>query len=376
MKTQVTTPDGHTIGLSSSPSLIRKCLLLSLFALILLAAVPARSSEPTHPAVDVQVVTDEADAVLAILAKRKAGEAVAGADWQRLFSSEGYVRLKKRETGMGRPFEDSDFRGFVLSEELAARTGSLTETLAKWTKTDASAAARRALAYLPDGARIRAKIYPVIKPRDNSFVFEVKTDPAIFLYLDPAVTAEQFENTLAHELHHIGNGGSCPSATVEAEISRLPEGARTALLWMGAFGEGLAMLAAAGGPDIHPHAVSKAEDKERWDRDVARFPEDLRKVEAFFQDVLAGRLDEEGARKAAASFYGETQGPWYTVGWKMAAAVEKTFGRQRLVESFCDPRKLLAAYNEAARKDGTLPLWSEEVVKALAAGGPRHTVGY
>src|ERR671927_436895 len=69
---------------------------------------------------------------------------------------------------------------------------------------DANRAARRALAYLPKNAYIRAKIYPVIKPRENSFVFEVKTDPAIFLYLDPAVGQKKFENTLAHELHHIG----------------------------------------------------------------------------------------------------------------------------------------------------------------------------
>jgi hypothetical protein len=30
-------------------------------------------------------------------------------DWQRIFQSEGYVRLKKRETPMQRSFEDSDF---------------------------------------------------------------------------------------------------------------------------------------------------------------------------------------------------------------------------------------------------------------------------
>ena len=78
---------------------------------------------------------------------------------------------------------------------------------------------------------------------------------------------------------------------------------------MGAFGEGIAMLAAAGGPDIHPHAAGKAEDRERWDRDVARFPEDLRKLDAFFRDVLSGKLSEdEAARKLAGE--GETPPSW------------------------------------------------------------------
>lgn len=334
----------------------------------LACAIPAFSADaPIAPAADVQVVADEADAVLAIVARKKVDQPVAEADWQRLFASEGYVRLKKRDAGMGRPIEDADFRAFVLSDDLAARADSLAATLAKWRGADVSGAARRALAYLPAGAHIRAKVYPVIKPRDNSFVFEVKTDPAIFLYLDPSVAADKLENTVAHELHHIGYGGSCPPPAVEKQIARLPQANRTALHWMGGFGEGLAMLAAAGGPDIHPHSVSKQEDRERWDRDVARFPEDLRKVESFFRDILAGRLDEEGAAKAAMPFYGETQGPWYTVGWKMAAIIEKALGRDRLIESACDPRKLLATYNEAARKagDGKLPLWSEEVVREI-----------
>lgn len=307
-----------------------------------------------EPAVDVRMVTDQADAVLHILSTKEPTEA----DWQRLFSSEGYVRLKKRDTGMGRPFEDAEFRTFVLSADLAKRAPELTRTLGLWTRVDPSSAARRALAYLPDGARIRATVYPVIKPRDNSFVFEVKTDPAIFLYLDPAVPPEKLENTLAHELHHIGFGGSCPGPAVQAEIAKLPETTRTALLWMGGFGEGLAMLAAAGAPDIHPHAVSPAADRERWDRDVARFPEDLRKLDAFFRDILAGRLSGEEVEKVGMSFFGE-QGPWYTVGWKMAATIEKALGRDRLVASACDPRRLFPTYNEAARKlGGEMPLWS------------------
>jgi len=328
------------------------------------------SASARSPAVDVRVVADEAEAVLSILSKKRAGQPVTDADWQRLFTSEGYVRLKARETSMQRPFEEADFKAFVLSGALEARAKALEETLERWKRADVSRAAGRALAYLPKRAIIRAKIYPSIKPRDNSFVFEVKTDPAIFLYLDEGVTGEQFENTLAHELHHIGYGGSCPSKAVAEEVSRMPRGARDAGSWIGAFGEGLAMLAAAGGPDIHPHLASKPEERKRWDLDMANFNDDLMKVDKFLLDVLEKRLSEEEEQKRGFEFFG-VQGPWYTVGWKMASIIEKTFGRAKLIESACDKRKLLAVYNDAARKvngsgRGELALWSASLVDRVS----------
>ena len=159
-----------------------------------LAVVAFARIEPrtVSSAVDVRIVADEADAVISILNKRRANQSIAEADWQRLFASEGYVRLKKREAEMKRAFEDEEFKTFILSEALAERASLLELTLTKWKSSDVREAAKRVLAYLPREARIRAKIYPVIKPRENSFVFEVSRDPAIFLYLDPAVTREQF----------------------------------------------------------------------------------------------------------------------------------------------------------------------------------------
>ncbi len=335
--------------------------------LILCAAVVASGQTVDSSALNVRLVTDEPEAVLAILAKIKSNQTVSDADWQRVFQSEGYTRLKQREMSMKRSFEDTDFKTFVLSEKLAARAQSLEEALARWRRADLTRAAKLALAYLPAQARIRVKVYPVIKPRENSFVFDVKTDPAIFLYLDPAMGQEKFENTLAHEFHHIGYGGSCPVAATENEITKLPAPLQTVLGWTGAFGEGLAMLAAAGGPDIHPHAVSSAADRARWDKDVANFNDDLKKVEKFFLDILDKRLTEEQVQQTGFSFFG-TQGPWYTVGWKMSVVIEQTFGRARLIESFCDPRKLLATYNEAAAKQNRnlrepLALWSTSLTE-------------
>lgn len=92
---------------------------------------------------DVRLVTDEADAVLAVLAKKRANEPVTDADWARVFSSEGFTRLKKRELGMQRPFEDAEFQKFVLSDELDQRAAALEDTLAKWKRAEAAAAYNR-----------------------------------------------------------------------------------------------------------------------------------------------------------------------------------------------------------------------------------------
>jgi hypothetical protein len=357
----------------SKTCLIRKFFGAFVPLVLIFMGFPRHSVMPRQqsaPYLDIRLVSDEADAVLSILQKMKAGAPVEEADWSRLFMTEGYVRLKKREAGVKRSFEDAEFRGFVLSSELLAKADTLAETLDRWKRAGMKAAAARALAYLPAGAAIHVKVYPVIKPKTNSFVFELQTDPAIFLYLNPEVTEAQFENTVAHELHHIGYACACLPAYETGQFENKPAEVRAVIEWAGAFGEGVAMLAAAGGPDIHPHAVSPAPDRERWDKDMANFNGDLKKVEAFFLAVLDGRLKgEEAIGEVASSFFG-IQGPWYTVGWKMAALIEKTFGRRKLIDCLCDPAAFLALYNEAAAKHNSatgesLALWSKPLMGRL-----------
>lgn len=328
--------------------------------LLLAAASPAPSQ--------LVIVTDEAEAAIHILESRRTGRAVAEESWRRLFATEGYRRLKAREAAMGRSFEDSSFRAFLLSDTLLPRAADLRKTLLAWRKADLGAAEAKALAYLPGSARLRARVYLLIKPRTNSFVFEPETDPAIMLYLDPARTRDQLENTIAHELHHIGYAAACHSnndSTADPAVA-------TARLWVGAFGEGVAMLAAAGGPEVHPHAVSPMEDRLRWDHDVANSAADLRRLEAFFLDILDHRLtDPDSTRQAAMAFFG-VQGPWYTVGWLMASTVERREGRPALVRTLCDPIGLLRRYNAAAgvqRPGGSaLPVWSEALLARLSKG--------
>jgi hypothetical protein len=343
--------------------------------LILMGALLAPTStvyDQTSERVQLRLVADEPEAVLAILDKRSTDAQISGSDWQKVFESEGYRRLKKREESMQRPFEDAPFKAFVLSPELLGRRVALRQTLEKWKQADMNGPGRLALAYLPESAYIHASIYPVIKPQTNSFVFEVNSDPAIFLYLDPEISRQEFENTAAHELHHIGYGTACPPASIASRIAQQPERVQQLATWIGAFGEGFAMLAAAGGLDIHPHAASKQEDRQRWDRDVADFRKNQQELDGFFRKILEGTLTKEQANKQAFTYFG-VQGPWYTVGWEMAVTIERVYGRRRLIETMCTTPALLSTYNTAAieaSKTGktgekTPVLWSPEVIKAL-----------
>ena len=307
---------------------------------------------------DIRLNTDEADAVLALV---KRGRRATDSDWQRLFNSEGYRRLKQREAAMQRAFTDSAFRAFVLDTTLARRAPRLEQALKAWKKVDLTAAAARAFAYLPPNARIKATIYPSIKPRTNTFVWETTTNPAIFFYLDPDVTPAQFENTLAHELHHLGVGTACSAQDNQPLV----------IQWMSGFAEGRAVLAAAGNPDVHPHATSDAGERAIWDRDYAKVATDMRRLENFFTDLMAGALSEAEQRRGYTFVATDSvpQGPFYTVGYFMSRTIEKELGRERVIASLCNPRMFIADYNQIALRQ-KLPTWSTDFVARLNAASP------
>lgn len=344
----------------------RSCLRLP-WCLAIMAAIAVPAIARSQERIALKLDTAQASAVLALLDAGASGVPESDPRWQRVFASEGHVRLKAREAGMRRPFADSTFVAFVRSDTLRARRAALRRTLHAWSRASVHASASRALAYLPDEARIRATIYIVIKPHTNTFVWDVQEDPAIFLYLDPALTTLQFENTVAHELHHIGFASV--QAGTDSLRASIPDSARAVAAWLGAFAEGFAMLAAAGGPQVHPHVASPPAERERWDRDVARFDTDLRTLERFLLDALSGRIAKDSVAQVAATFYG-VQGPWYTVGWKMAVTIEQAFGRAELIRCMRDPRRALGRYNAAVATRGSRAqaTWSPRLVTAFGVG--------
>jgi hypothetical protein len=339
----------------------------TLLAVLLTAVIPTCAQERVQFKLD----TSEAEAVLTILDMRTAGKSPSSADWKRLLESEPFVRLKKREASLHRDLTDEDFKKFVMSDELLKKAPALRRTLEERKKTNLTGVAGRILPYLPATAKIRASVYPVIKPLSNSFVFETDTNSAIFLYLDPDQTQSDFENTVAHESHHIGFSDAMKQ--YEAKIKSLPPNAEKAAEWMGAFGEGLAVLAAAGSPDLHPMRDFKEADRIRWDQDMKYANQELSELNQFFKDVIDGGFTKpEIADHEAYTFFGY-RGPWYTVGYKMGQTVEKRYGRSVLIQCMEDPRLLLAKYNEAAAEANAsgkdkLAIWSPELLKSVGVG--------
>jgi hypothetical protein len=332
---------------------------LALFLLVLVAHSSADDR------VKIKMDTTEAESVVAVLHKRAAGKIIDSADWKRIFDSTPYIRLKKREASMHRDFTDDDFKKFVLSEALLKQAPSLQKTLFNWKRKDLKDAADRALHYLPKQAKLSADVYPVIKPLHNSFVFEGN---AIFLYVDPEVSSAQFQNTVAHELHHIGLS-SLTSQYDEME-SKAPEDIKPVLKWISAFGEGQAVLAAAGSPQVHPMQDFKPADRIRWNQDMEGFSSNVRTLDSFFLDILRGAFkDKDAIDHVAFSFFGY-RGPWYTVGYRMSTVVEEHFGREALINCMLDPRQLLVKYNQAAERQNAnpgehLPTWSPQLIQAL-----------
>jgi hypothetical protein len=335
------------------------------FAVLPLLALAGSAPDAAPPTPGLSVDTSQAEAVLAIAEGAAAGRSPSAASWSTLFESLPYRRLEKRELSLSRPFSREDFERFVLSPELATRTPALRATLKEWAKADLAKIVARIQPYLPAAATIRASIYPVIKPRSNSFVFEAGTDPAIFLYVDPETSPQAFGNTVAHELHHVGL--SSLDAAYEKRLESLPANARQAARWIGAFGEGLAVLAAAGSVDVHPLRDFPESDRLRWDEDMTNIDQLLGQVDRFLLDIAEGGFTRpEVADRVAFTFFGY-RGPWYTVGYHVGATIERKLGRQVLLECLADPRLLLTHYNTIAQRENR-PRFSEALVAAVAPG--------
>jgi hypothetical protein len=323
--------------------------------------VAARPPEQAN--VSVRFVPDEADAGVAIVRRHASGKPIDESEWRALFNSAGYLALTARDSAFGAPRNDSAFARFLLSDSLAERAGRLADRAHEMSRLDVRRAARRALGYAPANARVAATIFPVVKPQPNSFVFGPDSAPQLFLFVNVDESAAHFFNRLTHELHHVALNTACAADPAPA----LPEPLHALVRNLGGFGEGLAMLAAAGSPGVDANLESDAATRDRWDADVRDYPRQFAQIEALVRDVVDGRITtRDSVRAVAQTFYG-AQGPWYVVGWKMAATIETQLGRPALIAAMCDPRLFMTTYNRAAEQAHSgLPQWDARLLAAIS----------
>ncbi|MFO7653378.1 MAG: DUF5700 domain-containing putative Zn-dependent protease [Candidatus Krumholzibacteriia bacterium] len=344
--------------------------ILVAMTMVLLLARPAsgRGSER----IDIALELDQAEAVLELLAVRAAGDEVPDSLWTRLLASEGYRRVMERERGMNERFgldrgiDDASFRAWALSGPAPAGLAERRAALDAWREVDLQRAGEQALAYLPAGTRLNGTIYPIVREQTNSFIWDLETEhPAIFMYVEPGRDAAELEHILAHELHHVGSAmAACPDMPAAQDR---PAGVRQVRRWLTAFGEGIAVLAAAGGPDGDTHPFAGPDERSAWSARLDSLASDMVELEDFLLALLEEELTGDDAGRRGMSFItrpGAPAGPFYSVGWHMAATVERVLGREAVVEADCEPARLLLAYDRAAAvlaqgdPDASLPRWS------------------
>lgn len=139
--------------------------------------------------------------------------------------------------------------------------------------------------------------------------------------------------------------------------------------WFGGFGEGLAVLAAAGGPDRETHPNDPPEIRDAWAARMDSVDYDIAELEDFFTALLDGQLSGDDAGRRGMTFLnrpGSPQAAFYTVGWHMATTVERERGRQAVIDAVCDPVRLLLDYHEIATRPGSeLPTWSPTFIDRI-----------
>jgi hypothetical protein len=349
---------------------------LTVASCIALSAQTAAAQETSSPVTNVRLDLDQAEAALNLLEARHRGETITEEAWQHLFTTDGFIRVLEREAAidkmldLDRGYSEGSFREWAESDEALDDIDGRRRTLTNWTKIDVQLAGEKAMRYLPPDASLQATIYPIVRKQMNSFVWDLSGDPAIFLAVGDDVSAEEMANTLAHELHHVGLAGVCADKRSDEKDARLV----AAQGWLSGFGEGLAVLAAAGGPSGATHARDQDELLIAWHNRVDSVEADMRTIESFLMGVRDGSIDEEEAQKRGMAFINSEnipQGPFYTLGWFMAVSVEKELGRASVIESTCDHRKLISNYQRSATVANTrdssqvFPLWSEAFLEAL-----------
>ncbi len=117
--------------------------LVTVFPTVVSTVMPSAS-----PIAGVRIDASEAQATLSVLAKLRRGAPVTASDWNALFATRGYQRLKERKAKFKRSFTDDQFKAFVSSPKLISQSQALADTLRRWMSANITQIAQRSFAYL------------------------------------------------------------------------------------------------------------------------------------------------------------------------------------------------------------------------------------
>lgn len=313
-------------------------------------------------------IEDEIKAVLNILYKSKQDKKIEELDWEQMFSSDGFKLLRQREEEMGNQLKQETFRDFLLNEIEPEGYDKFQNAYQNLKEINFDKIISKTKRYLPNDVVINTDIIPVIKPTSNSFVHNIDNKLVLFLYLKPNISKQELINKLIHELHHIG----LDDVYQKSDYTHLSKPAQRMIEWTNAFGEGFAMLAAAGGPDAHPNRFDE-QLKARWNENISNLNRDFKEIEKFLLNILNKNFSnqEELYNKGFQLMTKNGgQGPWYTVGHKLAVVIEKMTDKKVLTDCMKDFTQLYLTYNKLVvqynkKYNENLPQFSEEIIGGL-----------
>lgn len=326
----------------------------------------------------VNLISDQVEVVIDILKRTEENNKISKEHWNKLFHTQGFQLLEKRESEMNEGIKKSEFKGYIIDKIASDGYLPYEKSLDKLNKLDLDEIIESTKDYLPDNTNLDTDIIPVIKPQKNSFIHKINDKLVLFLYLEPDIIKEKMENKLIHELHHIG----FDYVYQNSDYSYLLKPAQKVIEWTNAFGEGFAMLAAAQGLENHPNKFDE-DLKSKWDKNMENYNKDFHKIQNFLLTILEGHFADERKlynRGFQLMTNNGGQGSWYTVGYKIAVVIEKTASRdllikcmQDLTQLYCHYNRLVKQYNKKQNKN--LHKWDQKIINVLKVIKRKNNLG-
>jgi hypothetical protein len=226
--------------------------------------------------------------------------------------------------------------------------------------------------YLPEQFAARLRVLFVFGGYASGFTFD---DDADNVYVNlahyPAATGKDLAEMIAHELFHAVQTHvmTTPPRPVAGAASE-PLGS----IWLSRL---LYDLVQEGTAELFTHAIAEREasqystrSREAKLRNAKRIRGIVTMYETAGLRLLYAPPPNEDDYEAVYSllFYGDFDDLGYELGWMMANALEKKYGKEVIFKLLSDqPKQFLLRYQALAAEDAQLPKFSEEFVRAVSA---------